>query len=306
MKTGRSILSLLFVCFIVSVYAQPAERRISRSEYIEMWKDVATLHMHEYGIPASITLAQGILESANGNSNLAKYGNNHFGIKCHDWQGEEIYANDDKPNECFRKYKSAAQSFEDHALFLKNRSRYAFLFDYPSNDYKNWAHGLKKAGYATSPTYATALIKLIEDHQLDQFDQVTNAQSLPLAPVMTGITRPAPVNHPVRVHDNNIRCIIAKKGDTFYKIAKEFDMGLWQLYKYNDVSRSDVLMPGDVIYLQNKRSRHKTEKVHIVKKGETLRDVSQQYGVKLKKLAKRNDIQPETELKAGKKILLKG
>jgi LysM repeat protein len=307
MKKGRIIFALAFICLNVAATAQPAERRISRDEYINLWKDVAIQHMHQYGIPASITLAQGILESAHGNSNLAKYGNNHFGIKCHNgWTGETMHADDDAPNECFRKYKTAEESYNDHAEFLKKNSRYHFLFNYASNDYSSWAYGLKKAGYATSATYATALIKVIEDNKLYEFDQLVNAESLPVTAISPALTRPEPVNHPVKVHDNGIRYVIVKKGDTYYKIAKEFDMGLWQLYKYNDVSKDDVLMPGDVLYLQAKKGKNTKAKAHVVKAGETLRDISQQYGVKLEKLKKRNDLEDDDVIKAGDKLVLKG
>src|SRR5690606_33030948 len=144
----------LFLIGASTVYAQPAERRISRESYIEMWKDEAIRQMHEYGIPASITLAQGILESANGNSALAKYANNHFGIKCHEWQGSTFIQDDDTKDECFRKYESAEDSFKDHSVFLANRKWYSDLFQLKVTDYKGWAHGLKKAGYATHPKYA--------------------------------------------------------------------------------------------------------------------------------------------------------
>jgi LysM repeat protein len=280
-------------------------KTISRTEYINQWKDVANLHMQQYGIPASITLAQGILESAHGNSMLAQKGNNHFGIKCHDWKGETIYANDDRPNECFRKYSKAEDSFEDHAEFLKTRSRYTFLFDYRSNDYVNWAHGLKKAGYATSPTYATALIKVIEDNKLYEFDQLYTFESKPLVPVTT-LAQPLVIAHPVRVHNNGIKYVIVQNGDTYYKIAKEFDMSLWQLYKYNDVTKEDILKAGDVLYLQGKKSKNKKAQAHVVRKGETMRDISQQYGVKVKKLEKRNGMQHGEQPKPGERIVLKG
>ena len=145
---------------------------LSRSQYIDLWKNTAIEQMNGYNIPASITLAQGIIESGNGNSRLAKKGNNHFGIKCHsDWNGETIIANDDKPNECFRKYPSANGSFEDHSKFLHKNSRYKSLFDLDITDYEGWAKGLKKAGYATSPTYADTIISVIERNNLTQYDK---------------------------------------------------------------------------------------------------------------------------------------
>ena len=144
--------------------------------YIERYADLAVSEMNEFGVPASITLAQGILESGNGESYLATQGKNHFGIKCHDWEGMKIYADDDAENECFRKYKKVKQSYRDHSLFLSKRGRYSSLFDLELTDYKGWAKGLKKAGYATSPTYAEKLISLIERYDLDQFDKGISKQ----------------------------------------------------------------------------------------------------------------------------------
>ena len=142
-------------------------------DYIEKYKDIAMREMQEYKIPASITLAQGLLESGNGNSELAKKSNNHFGIKCHkDWTGKRTYHDDDEKGECFRVYESPEDSYRDHSIFLKKGQRYAFLFDLKITDYKGWAKGLKKAGYATLPVYANVLIKLIEDYNLAQYDQM--------------------------------------------------------------------------------------------------------------------------------------
>src|SRR5688572_10814709 len=161
-------LSLLFQS--LSIGQPPA--RITVPEYIQKYREDAIKDMHKMGVPASITLAQGILESESGNSDLARLANNHFGIKCHsDWTGATFHKDDDAKDECFRKYNSVLESFDDHGRFLRERSRYAFLFDYAISDYKNWAHGLKKAGYATNPRYADLLIKLIEEHDLDVYDK---------------------------------------------------------------------------------------------------------------------------------------
>src|SRR5690554_3598172 len=166
----KNLLALLFL-ITFSFSAAGNTPKISLEKYIETWKDVAISLMHSHGVPASITLAQGILESGFGNSDLAVKANNHFGIKCHDWKGESFLKDDDKRNECFRKYKNAAQSFEDHSHFLTGRSRYAFLFDLDVTDYKGWAKGLKQAGYATNPSYDKRLIDLIERYDLDQYDK---------------------------------------------------------------------------------------------------------------------------------------
>ncbi len=301
MKT-ISIVTFLVVFSAQNLLAQPAERRITRSEYINQWKSEAVRHMHEYGIPASITLAQGILESGDGNSALARYANNHFGIKCHNWNGPGYYADDDAKNECFRKYHSAEESYRDHSDFLRTRKRYAFLFDLKSNDYKGWAKGLKQAGYATNPRYPQLLIKLIEDYDLAQYDKLKKVPSH--TPVSTPPTISKLARHEIKVHDNDIKYVIVKKGDTFNKIAGEFDMRLWQIFKYNDLNKSDVVQPGDVIYLQPKRGKAKV-KYHTVKEGDTMRDISQKYGVKLKSLYKKNNMRIGTEPNVGQQLSLK-
>ncbi|MBT5353708.1 MAG: hypothetical protein HOL56_01295 [Flavobacteriales bacterium] len=166
-------------CFLVSFFCFYSVFSQSKSElYIKQYAELAVSEMKEFGIPASITLSQGILESGNGESYLATEGKNHFGIKCHDWEGEEIYADDDKENECFRKYKKVQQSYRDHSEFLTKHSRYSPLFELDITDYKGWAKGLKKAGYATSPTYAEKLISIIERYNLQEFDQEEKDESL--------------------------------------------------------------------------------------------------------------------------------
>ena len=285
--------------------AQPAERRVSRDEYIDMWKDEAITQMLEHGIPASITLAQGILESANGNSALAKYANNHFGIKCHNWTGPTFVQDDDKRDECFRKYESAKQSFHDHSLFLSGRSRYASLFTLKITDYKGWAHGLKRAGYATNPKYAYLLIDLIEDHNLDQFDRevyLSNAKPKKTEKIDQEIV--LHTGHSIKLQTNGIQFVMAKKGDTFYKISKEFDVALNQLYRYNDLNKEAVLHIDDIIYIQPKRNRSKID-THTVRKGDSMWKIAQIYGVKLKKLYKKNNMNPGDEPSKGDVINLK-
>ncbi len=297
-------MALALFCQYFSVTGQPAERRLSRREYIEQWKDEAINQMNTFGIPASITLAQALLESGDGNSPLAKYANNHFGIKCHDWTGETFIQDDDRNNECFRKYENADESYSDHSLFLKSRDRYAELFTYSTTDYKNWAHGLKKAGYATNPQYAYLLIQVIEENNLWQYDSEKTFAYKKIKPETNVITSVGFRKHEIKVHDNNIKYIIAKDGDTPYKIAKEFDLGLWQIYKYNDLSKSEIIGNGDVIYLQPKKNKAKFE-FHITDKGDTMKKVSQMYGVKLSKLYKRNGIKRGDELKPGTILYLR-
>ncbi len=285
--------------------AQPAERRVSRTEYIDMWKNEAQQQMLAHGIPASITLAQGILESANGNSALAKYANNHFGIKCHGWKGASFIADDDTKNECFRKYESADQSFQDHSEFLTGRSRYAFLFDLDPTDYKAWAHGLKKAGYATNPKYGYLLIDLIEQHELYKYDKTSFKPSKkPPVLVTNDGSIEVRLGHQIKFQDNGVSFVIAANNDTFYKIAKEFELSLNRLYKYNDLGKNAVLHAGDIIYVQPKKGKAKKD-THTVVDGETLWDISQIYGVKLKKLYKKNGLDENSKIQAGDIINLK-
>ncbi len=304
---------VLFFQFIpFSVLAQPSERTISKDTYIEMWKDEAIKQMVLYKIPASITLAQGILESAHGNSELAKYANNHFGIKCHDWTGETLHKDDDKSNECFRKYQDARESYEDHSKFLAHRSRYADLFKLEITDYKSWAHGLKKAGYATNPKYGDLLIDLIERHNLSQYDVMETfvADNKPKEINQKVISSPVSIStpsiniHQVQLKNKKTKYIVAKEGDTFYKISKEFDLALWQLYKYNEYSMEDILKVGDIVYLQPKKNKA-DEKSHTFKKGETMKTISQKYGIKLKKLYSLNDMELDTEPKIGTVLKLR-
>jgi len=244
-------ISLLF--FAHSNFAQPSERIQSRSEYIERYKDEAIREMLVNGIPASITLAQGILESDNGNSALARHANNHFGIKCHrGWNGPTYYQDDDAKDECFRKYYSAYRSYKDHSEFLRTRTRYAFLFDYKTSDYKRWAHGLKNAGYATNPKYASLLINLIEDNNLQQYDKVRKMPSIDKEAKKQQVKQidKAPALESkalLKVHENRIKFVIAQQGDSYYKIAEENEMGLWQILKYNERKKHNKPKAGDII-----------------------------------------------------------
>ncbi len=170
MKRILSIFLLLCCLCAASVSAPAAPERTPQVMYIEKYSALAVEEMYRSGVPASITLAQGLLESRYGLSELAVKGNNHFGIKCHNWEGGKMYHDDDRKGECFRVYKSADESFRDHSDFLRYRDRYKFLFDLEPTDYKAWAHGLRKAGYATDPAYPQKLIRLIEEYELHKFD----------------------------------------------------------------------------------------------------------------------------------------
>ncbi len=300
--------------------AQPPEERISRSEYIDTYKEIAIVEMNAFHIPASITLAQGILESGNGNSKLAKDANNHFGIKCHKgWTGKSIKMDDDAKNECFRKYKNAETSFKDHSQFLTTRSRYAFLFDLRINDYKSWAKGLKKAGYATNPRYPQLLIKIIEENKLYEYDKyygkkytgssnkekqnTSNNYNTPLA--QKNYEQVPNTKNSRKVYLNNgVKFTYAKKGDTFYKIGKEFNIYTFQVFRYNDMKKKDIPTEGQMIYLQSKKSQC-NKSIHKVQPGETLFNISQEYGIKLKKLARYNNLKKEATLYPDQQIKLK-
>ncbi|MNU79033.1 Exo-glucosaminidase LytG precursor [compost metagenome] len=302
---------------------------MSQNDYVNMWSNVAVEHMLTHRIPASITLAQGLLESGNGNSPLATQANNHFGIKCSDWTGEKIYFDDDAKGECFRKYPSATESYNDHSLFLTKKPRYASLFQFPVDDYKSWAKGLKKAGYATHPEYAEKLIDLIERLKLYEYDEKTapsNSGTELLANNAKESKEKGSANgknaasmkidesclkyrtHTAKENKNDVKFIIARKGDTYYKIAKEFDLALWQMYKYNDfVDKKDMLDEGDIVYIEPKRGRARSKgATYVAKKDITLIEISQSEGIKLKKLVKMNGYTSgKITVQKGQKVLLR-
>jgi len=302
----RIKLFLMGLIVPVCIAAQTG-RKLTRSEYIETYKELAMREMERTNIPASITLAQGILESGNGNSTLARKANNHFGIKCHDWKGKSIRHDDDEKNECFRKYKSVEQSYRDHSDFLTGRGRYSDLFTLDVTDYKGWAKGLKKAGYATSPTYATALIRLIEENNLQEYDRKVLAQT-------GGKTRKKPSFSTTEYagsrkvsYTNRVKYVLAREGDSFYNLSEELDLFQWQLPKYNDMPEDKVFAEGEKVYLQPKRNKADAGlKVHIVMEGETLHRISQKYAIKLQKLADRNHLIPESTLTGGQQLILRG
>lgn len=280
-------------------------------QYIVEFADMAVSEMKRSGVPASITLAQGILESASGNSRLAKEGNNHFGIKCHSsWTGAKIYADDDAKNECFRKYKSAEESYRDHSDFLKANSRYHFLFELDKTDYKAWAHGLKKAGYATSPTYAEALIRLIEKHELYAYDSNEKPHIKPdKKPARKTNTDDNFSLNPYGrdiMYNNNTPYIIAKSGDNIESICNEFDMMPWQIRRYNDLRKGDSIVAGEFIYLKPKRNKaEKGHDTHTIAPGENMRDIAQQYAIKEKKLYRKNKMEKDSQPEVNTKINLR-
>lgn len=299
-------LSFLVLFFSTALAAQPAEKKLSPQDYIDKYKDDAVREMLIAGVPASITLAQGMLESGNGNSALAVYANNHFGIKCHnDWTGDTFIQDDDASDECFRKYPSVLDSYLDHSNFLKTRNRYAFLFQLKQTDYEGWAKGLKEAGYATDPRYATRLIDIIEQYKLYDYDKITQVPSRPLD--TTNVPGTIVGNNGSRqiFENNEVKYVVAKKGDSMLKLATELGMSLPEIYRYNDTRRGYIPQTGEMIYIQPKHRSSEKFSSHTVKPGETLFSISQQYGVKMRILRKRNQLTKGQEPKAGDVLTLK-
>ena len=321
------LLLCLYSCKVYKPLVSTSAPAQSVQEYINSYKDLAVTEMKRTGIPASITLAQGIIESDCGHSALAREANNHFGIKCHDdWTGPTIKHNDNSRNECFRKYRRPEESFYDHSDFLKSVSRYSFLFSFNSTDYKAWAHGLKKAGYATNPDYANMLIRTVEENSLWYYDRGYNASILPpqsndplKEPLgfhsadssKKAVRYPggnaAVLAHPPRVMENNrIQYIVVKDGDTREKLENDFQLLKWELSKYNELKNDFQLIPGQILYLQPKRDKAEPGKEYYnIVEGDTMYLISQRYGIKLKKLYEMNRMIEGTEPEPGKKIWLR-
>ena len=302
-------------------------QRITPEEYILNYKDIAMREMREYRIPASITLAQGLLESGAGNSALAREANNHFGIKCHKgWEGKTYIMDDDAKNECFRKYKNAEDSFRDHSEFLATRSRYAALFELEITDYEGWAKGLKAAGYATNPKYAQLLIDRIELYDLAKYDRIVlglegDDNQLPVVAPEDELIELAysptdrstfelvdmTANKRFIYENNRVRFVFAKEGETPESLAAEMGVDYKCFCEYNLLRRPDemVFHSGDVVYLAKLRGGNWRAKEHIVEEGETLRDVALRYAVRPNKLARKNGLEPDAQLQAGQAIWLR-
>lgn len=270
-------------------------------DYFDQYKDVAVEQMLKYHIPASITLAQGVLESGAGRSELATRANNHFGIKCNGWIGRKSYHDDDERNECFRAYDNVYESYKDHSIFLTTSKRYSSLFQLKLTDYKGWAKGLKACGYATSPTYATKLIEIIQLYKLYQYDTAKGYDKFQTQQVKNGDLR-----HIYAFNKNYY--LIARKGDTFRSIAKEVDVSYRKLAKYNERNKKDKLEEGEIVWLKKKRSKAPKDykgRSHYVKSGESMYSISQRYGIRLKKLYKINNIPPDYQIRVGEAIRLR-
>ena len=373
MKKVIIFISLVLCQVAVLAQGTPQER------YIRKWAPTAVREMYRSGVPASITLAQGILESRYGLSSLATEGNNHFGIKCHkDWKGKSMRYDDDAKGECFRVYDSADESFQDHSDFLRYRDRYKFLFELKTTDYKGWAYGLKKAGYATDPNYPAKLIKYIEDYKLYEYDTMTSEESERLLKAESqttestsvgseafkggkqsvakkGKTRkeirrerkarkarkkmrsseeavpdvipasPLSLEEPKRIDKsglevfsfsltreaysrNGVPFITSVEGETYSSIARSYHLYLNELLRFNDLTRSEELQPGTVVYLQAKKNQSEKglDKYIVGEDGESLRDICQRFAVKMSSVRKMNGFLAGYELREGDTVILRG
>lgn len=312
---------------------QQRRTRLTREEYIDRYKSIAVQHMERYGIPASITMAQGILESDCGNSWLSMNSNNHFGIKCKkNWTGETIRYDDDAKGECFRCYPSVEASFHDHAEFLDSQPRYDSLFAYPATDYKSWARGLKAAGYATAPDYAQRLVRIIEESRLYLLDKPdgerlyasrTGLSNDPEAwfseqssVAQTAAATVDPDNYRVTINAHNgynvyatngVHYILAKEGDTFEALGRVFRLSARNLRKFNDLkNKKSQPMTGEVVYIERKKKRWSgNARHHVCREGETAYAVGQAYALRTASVEKLNRMKPGTELVAGQQIRIK-
>lgn len=272
-------------------------------QYIEQYRDIAIEQMLKWKVPASITLAQGLLESAAGQSTLATKGNNHFGIKCHGWTGRTIYRDDDLQNECFRAYSSAYESYEDHSRFLATGQRYRSLFSLKITDYEGWAKGLKAAGYATNPRYAQSLIDIIKNYNLSQYDKAHSYDKFMVERTHDGSVNGQPL-HPIYAFNKNYYLYV-RQGDTFRSIAQEVGISYRKLARYNERNKKDSLEPGEVIWLKKKATKAPKEykrQLHSVVAGESMYSIAQKYGIRLKSLYKMNRLTPDYSIQVGDRL----
>ena len=335
----RILKTFVLLLMTVSMYAAPSKSH--QDVYIEKYAAIAVAEMYRSGVPASITLAQGLLESGYGRSELALKSNNHFGIKCHNgWQGGKVYHDDDAKGECFRKYDNPEESYRDHSDFLRYRDRYKFLFHYKITDYKSWAFGLKKAGYATDPNYPHKLITLIEEYKLHQYDTKAAdfAQKHETSKVEHKVEHkpkkkedepksiPVPPSHLEQVKvvkagkretfrfslsremysQNGVMFVYASEGETYASIAESNNLFLRELLKFNDLKEDVPLMPGTVVYLQKKKKEAAPGlEMYVIEKGDSLRQISQRFGVRLDNLCKINGIENKDVIREGDIIRLR-
>lgn len=309
---------LSFVAYSVSV-----AQTISVSEYIATYKDIAISEMKRSGIPASITLAQGILETDYGNSDLVKRSSNHFGIKCKNtWTGASVFHDDDAQGECFRKYDNAIESYRDHSDFLRNSSRYAFLFDLDPTDYKGWAYGLKKAGYATNPKYPVILIRNIEDNNLQQYDRLgsdetgfiqadhsNDVKEKKTAEIATSVNQMDKVFNIESIKAgktlfNGLKAVFAPRGVSLLAIATEFEVPLSILMEYNDLKKDGLLKEEQWVFLEKKLKQGNRD-FYVTEGVESLYGISQTNAIQLESLVQFNNLRGDEILKRGTKVRLR-
>lgn len=327
--SARTLLMVVVLFFSsMTVFAQSSADILS---YINKYKDIALDQEKQYGIPATITLAQGILESGAGRSGLTRNANNHFGIKAFGgWTGPIYQAWDDEPNKSrFRVYSSAAESFRDHSLFLKNNSRYRSLFSKSVYDYRGWAIGLQKAGYATATTYAMALIGFIDSYKLYNLNggvKLRAGKTVVITRKATA-TQKATFDASCQADDdelseeeeavanavkryvvdiNDVRCTIMYPGMTLSSISMKYDIPKEKLLEYNEVASEKDIHEGDIVFIAKKKNKYTgAQDFYRVKKGDTLYGISQEFGIKYANLAKMNNKDIFSQLKEGEKIQLK-
>ena len=302
----RKIFLFIAISMSLSAFSQ-MKWNSAYQQYIDQYKDIAIEQMQRYRIPASITLAQGLLESGAGRSELTRNSNNHFGIKCNNnWTGRRTYHDDDAKNDCFRVYDSAYESYEDHSKFLSGNQRYRQLFQLKTTDYKGWAKGLKACGYATSPVYAEKLIEILQLYKLYQYDSAKGYDHF-----MAQRTKDQNPNgaslHTIKIFNKNYY-IIARRGDTFKAIGEEVGISYRKIAKYNERNRKDQLQEGEVIWLKKKQSKAPKDykgRLHYVRSGESMYSIVQQYGIRLKSLYKMNKLSPDYQIKVGDGLRLR-
>lgn len=328
MKVSQKAIALLVFSLFLSVVAL-AQVRQTREEYIEKYKAIAIDHMERYGIPASITMAQGILESDAGNSHLSRVSNNHFGIKCKKhWKGERVFHDDDAKGECFRAYPTVEASYRDHAEFLNSSPRYDSLFAYKTTDYRSWARGLKAAGYATAPDYAERLVKIIEQHELYLLDKGSEVTAEKVEKPKTAAQRadewfaqqsstPSNDSAAFRVsvsthggytiyRTNRTFYVLANEGDTYKELGRTFSLSEGNICAFNDVEKGAALKAGDIVYIERKQSHWLGDTMqHMALAGETLYQLSQRYAIRLKSLAKLNRIRKGRDIEPGQVVRLR-
>ena len=339
----RLVTCLLFTLSLSlsSAYAQSDKQRID--SYVNLYKDLAIAEMMRTGVPASITLAQGIIETAGGQSDLAFAANNHFGIKCKaDWTGESVLHNDETKNECFRKYATVEDSYKDHSDFLKSRPNYAFLFKLDPTDYEGWAKGLRKAGYATNPAYAQSIIKMIVENNLQQYSLLALHQSdnnmedtlavntvIVATPQLADNSKEQTIGQPVVIvmpaqkaetrrkskaeyypantvfTINEAKVIYAESGTSMLALANNYNVAFKKLIEFNDLEeKTDILNASQLIFLE-KKPRKGTKDIHIVEENETLHDIAQKEGIQLSVIMEYNSLKKGMQPAAGERIYLK-